>query len=69
MQHNQLDPNAAFYRPTEAAHYCRSSRRWLTKQVTLGLLPVIRPSKRMTLFARADLDAYLLKFRRGKVGR
>ena len=60
-------PAPAFLRPDEAAHYCGVSRRWLAKLVAAGQLPVIRPSQRLTLFARSDLEATLLRFRRGAV--
>lgn len=60
-------PLSAFLRPNDAAAYCGVSRRWLNKLVAAGQLPVIRPSKRLTLFARGDLEAALLRFRRGSV--
>ena len=61
-------PVPAFLRPEDAAVYCGVSRRWLNKLVAAGQLPVIRPTKRLTLYARADLEASLLRFRRGKAG-
>lgn len=61
------DPTPAFLRPRDAAKYCGLSRRYLNKLSADGVLPVIRPSKRATLYARADLDGFLMKFRRAAV--
>lgn len=55
----------AFMRPDTAALYCDCSRRWLSKLAAQGSLPVIRPSKRLTLYARADLDKLMRSFRIG----
>lgn len=60
--------NPAFLRPAEAARYASVSRRYLSKLVLQGQLAVIRPSARLTLYARADLDAALFRFRHGKRG-
>lgn len=62
---SRIDP--AFFRPNQAAVYCSASRRWLSKQAAAGVLPVMRPTKRLTLYAKSDLDAMLLKHRRGAV--
>ncbi len=62
-------PVPAFLRPEDAAAYCGVSRRWLNKLVAAGTLPVIRPSKRLTLYARADLEAALHRFRIAAIGR
>lgn len=61
-------PVPAFLRPEDAAAYCGVSRRWLNKLVAAGQLPVIRPTKRLTLYARSDLETTLLRFRRGVAG-
>ena len=60
-------PVPAFLRPDDAAVYCGVSRRWLAKLVAAGQIPVIRPTQRLTLFARSDLEAALLRFRRGAI--
>ncbi len=61
--HERIVP--AFMRPDRAALYCDCSRRWLSKLAAQGSLPVIRPSSRLTLYARADLDKLMQSFRIG----
>ena len=61
-------PAPAFLRPDDAAAYCGVSRRWLAKLVAAGQIPVIRPTRRVTLFARSDLETALLQFRRVAIG-
>lgn len=59
----------AFLRPEDAARYVGISRRQLSNWNRDGLVPCSRLGKRLTLYAVADLNAAVLKFRTGSVGR
>lgn len=55
----------AFLRPEQAAKRNGVCRRTLSNWTRQGLLPVHRVGKRITLYAVADLDAAIAKFRVG----
>ena len=52
-----------FMRITAAAKYLSISPRTLRTWVARRLVPAYRPTKRLTLFRRDDLDKALSKFR------
>ena len=63
------DPTLAGYlRPPAAAEYMGLSVRHVRALTRRRVLPVIRLGKRCALYARADLDRALAKFRVSAVG-
>lgn len=68
MTANSTEIQPAFLRPKPAAFYLSISRRHLSNLTRRGVLPVIRTGKRCTLYARADLDKAMQRFRRAAIG-
>jgi excisionase family DNA binding protein len=46
----------------EAARYCRVSPRTISLWQTRGLIPFLKPSRKIVLFRKRDLDAALDRF-------
>ncbi len=59
----------AFLRPEQAATYLSISRRHLTDLTSRGVLPAARIGRRLTLYAKADLDAAVRSFTIKKIRR
>ncbi len=64
---NSPDYPPAFLRPDEIARRGSVSRRTVSNWIRTGLLPVSRIGPRCTLVAVADFDAFIRKFRTGRV--
>lgn len=56
-QHHEPSP---LYRLEHAAHYLQVSKTFLIAETNAGRLPAFKPSPKVTLYRRADLDAYVL---------
>lgn len=64
---NQFQP--AFLRPPESARYLSISERHLRDLTRRGIIPAARLGKKLTLYARADLDAAVARFMSASLGR
>lgn len=60
--------NAAYLRPAEAAHYLSVSDRTLRDWIRRGILPHHKPCRKVCLFAVADLEKAMKRFRVEAVG-
>ncbi len=56
-----------FLRPNDAAKFLGISRRHVSNLTRRGLLPVSRIGSRLSLYAVADLESAVARFRVGKV--
>ncbi len=58
----------AYLRPNETAERCSVSERTIRDWQRRGILPYYKPSRRVTLFAVADIDKAMARFRVAGVG-
>lgn len=57
-----------YLRREQAAKYCGISSRHLTTLTARGIFPCTRIGRKLTLYARADLDAAIARLRTGAIG-
>lgn len=63
-----VEVQPAYLRPEGAAKYCCISRRYLATLTARGVFPCTRMGRKLTLYARADLDAAIARLRTGAIG-
>ena len=63
-----VEAQPGYLRPEHAARYVSLSRRHLATLTARGVFPCTRIGKKLTLYARADLDAAIARLRTGAVG-
>lgn len=58
----------AYIRPDEAAKRCSVSTRTIRDWQRRGIIPFYKPSRKITLFAIADIDKAMNRFRVNSIG-